>query len=66
MEKFIEINKTDKNLKGTFDFESVGVFGHSLGGASAGQLGFNNASIIAGINLDGFQFGDLLNDMIWI
>jgi dienelactone hydrolase len=64
IEKLIEINKTDKNLKGTFDFESVGVFGHSLGGATAGQLGFNNASIKAGINLDGFQFGDLINNKL--
>lgn len=64
--KLEELNKTDTNLADAFDFESVGVFGHSLGGATAGQLGFDSKVIKAGINLDGFQFGDLVNNKLTI
>jgi len=64
--KLVELNKTDINLNGAFDFESVGIFGHSVGGATAGQLGFENDFIKAGINLDGFQFGDLINNRLKI
>ena len=60
------MNLTDDNLKGAFDFTSIGVFGHSLGGATAGQLGFDEHFIDAGINLDGFQFGDLINNKLKI
>lgn len=62
--KLVEINKTDNYLKGAFDFGSVGVFGHSVGGATAGQLGFEGGFVKAGINLDGFQFGDLINNKL--
>ena len=64
--KLEELNKTDINLNGAFNFESVGIFGHSVGGATAGQLGFENDFIKAGINLDGFQFGDLINNRLKI
>ena len=63
-EKLVELNKTDVNLKGAFDLESVGIFGHSVGGATAGQLGFESNFIKVGINLDGFQFGDLVNNSL--
>lgn len=62
--KLEELNKSDVNLKGSFDFESIGIFGHSVGGATAGQFGFNANLIKAGINLDGFQFGDLINNKL--
>lgn len=38
-----------------------GVFGHSVGGATAGELCSEPGLFQAGINLDGFQFGNLLN-----
>ena len=62
--KLEQLNKTDKNLKGAFDFDAVGAFGHSVGGATAGQLSFTDDFIKAGINLDGFQFGDLVNSKL--
>ncbi len=61
VEKLADINKTDPLLRGAFDLESMGIFGHSLGGATAGQMAYDSPSIKAGINLDGFQFGDLIN-----
>lgn len=56
-----KLNKTDLLLKGIFDEKTFGVFGHSVGGAVAGQLAFDDNDVKAGINLDGFQFGDLIN-----
>lgn len=64
IKKLKQINSSDKNLKGIFNFEKIGVFGHSLGGATAGQMCFGNTPIKAGINLDGFQFGDLYQNKL--
>lgn len=64
IEKLKKINEEDENLSGIFDFEKIGVFGHSLGGATAGQMCFGNTPLKAGINLDGFQFGDLFHNRL--
>jgi len=64
IEKLKQINSFDKNLKGIFNFEQIGIFGHSLGGATAGQMCFGETPIKAGINLDGFQFGDLYQNKL--
>jgi dienelactone hydrolase len=64
--KLLELNKTDKNLNGAFDFEKVGAFGHSVGGAVAGELAYSCNATKAAINLDGFQFGDLINNNLKI
>lgn len=39
-----------------------GVFGHSVGGATAGEICSEPNLFQAGINLDGFQFGKLINE----
>ncbi len=49
-----------------FDFDRIGIFGHSVGGATAGQMAFDDPEVRAGINLDGFQFGDLVNNKLKI
>ena len=59
LKKLEIINGKDENLAGIFDLETMGIFGHSLGGATAGQLCAEKSPFKAGINLDGFQFGDL-------
>ena len=44
------------------DVDRIGVMGQSLGGAVAGQLCIDdNERITAGVNLDGFQFGDIID-----
>lgn len=44
------------------DIDRIGVMGQSLGGAVAGQLCIDDSMRIrAGINLDGFQFGDIID-----
>lgn len=66
IEKLRELDRDDSRVKGAFDFEAIGVMGHSVGGATAGQLAFHNNEIKAGINIDGFQFGDLVNNKLEI
>jgi predicted dienelactone hydrolase len=46
------------------DFSRLAVVGHSLGGATAGQVLLTDARFRAGVNLDGFQFGDAVRDTI--
>ncbi len=45
-------------LKGLINFDRVGVFGHSFGGATAATTLTVDSRFKAGINLDGFYFGD--------
>jgi dienelactone hydrolase len=64
IKKLEELNSSKGGLQDIFNLEKIGIFGHSLGGATAGQMCFGNTSITAGINLDGFQFGDLHNNVL--
>lgn len=50
------------NLVQKMDLSRIGAFGQSFGGAVSGQLGLRDDRIKAGLNLDGFQFGDLINE----
>jgi len=49
--KLKQLDARDPNLRGAFDFEAIGVFGHSVGGATAGQLAFGDSEIRAGIGV---------------
>lgn len=60
------INLKNSTLKGSLNLENIGVFGHSVGGATAGELSSGTNQIKAGINLDGFQFGNLINNRLQI
>ena len=44
-------------LKGKLDLDRIGVFGHSVGGGSAGNLAMKDNRIKAAANLDGIQWG---------
>ena len=57
-------NDHGESLMGAMDLNAVGIFGHSLGGATAGQLCGESSVFKAGINLDGFQFGNLHSDQL--
>jgi predicted dienelactone hydrolase len=48
-------------LRGALKLSRVGMFGHSLGGATAAQAMFEDRRIDAGINLDGTLFGPVVN-----
>jgi len=43
------------------DLSQIGVMGFSLGGANAGQFCVSDSRCRAGINIDGFMFGDVLD-----
>jgi len=46
------------------DIDRIGAFGQSLGGATSGHLCVTNPIIKAGINMDCFQFGDMIDNPI--
>ena len=45
-------------LAGRMDLTRVGVFGHSFGGALAASLCLADPRVVAGINMDGWTFGN--------
>ena len=47
-------------LRGALDLSTVGMFGHSLGGATAAQAMLEDPRIKAGVNLDGTLFGPVV------
>jgi pimeloyl-ACP methyl ester carboxylesterase len=48
-------------FKNRLDTNSIGVFGHSRGGGAAGHALLKDPRIKAGANLDGVQWGDIVN-----
>jgi predicted dienelactone hydrolase len=48
-------------LKGKLDLDKIGVFGHSVGGGSAGNLAMKDNRIKAAVNLDGIQWGEKID-----
>jgi predicted dienelactone hydrolase len=51
-------------LAGRMDLAKVGMFGHSFGGSLAASLCVDDPRVAAGINMDGWLFGDALKDGI--
>ena len=60
LDHLAELNTSDGPFEGLLDLTRVGAIGHSLGGAAAGQAVTEDPRVIAGVDLDGFMFGDLL------
>jgi predicted dienelactone hydrolase len=48
-------------LRGALDLSRVGMFGHSLGGATAAQAMYEDRRIKAGVNLDGTMVGAVVD-----
>ncbi|MGJ6962121.1 lipase [Streptosporangium sp. G11] len=51
-----------KGLRGALDLSRVGMFGHSLGGATAAATMHADSRVKAGVNLDGSMFGPVLRE----
>ena len=49
------------SLKGKLDLDKIGVFGHSVGGGSAGNVAMKDARVKAAVNLDGIQWGSKID-----
>ncbi|APZ45017.1 hypothetical protein BW723_01345 [Polaribacter reichenbachii] len=47
-------------LENHLNLSKIGVFGHSQGGSSAGQAILDDERISAGVNLDGVQWGEMI------
>jgi len=61
--ELIEMNAGTRSslFRGRLDLARLGVFGHSGGGAVAGQCCVTDPRFKAGVNMDGFQFGDVID-----
>lgn len=60
----LEMWNTKTFLSNHIDLSNIGVFGHSQGGAAIGQAMMNSSKIKAGFNIDGVQWGSVINDTI--
>ncbi|MED4122941.1 hypothetical protein P4641_03010 [Halalkalibacterium halodurans] len=49
-------------LNGRLDMDRVGMLGHSFGGATTAQVMHQDPRIRAGVNMDGFLFGSLIEE----
>ncbi len=61
-----EIEKWNRSsfLANHINTSKIGVFGHSQGGAAAGQALIDDTRIKAGINIDGMQWGPMIDTML--
>ncbi|WP_326829010.1 lipase [Streptosporangium sp. NBC_01810] len=57
-----ERRSAPKGLRGVLDLSRIGMFGHSLGGATAAATMHADSRVKAGINLDGAMFGPVLQE----
>ena len=60
--KLERMNRENGFFCGRLDTNRIGVLGHSFGGMAAGQACLADARCKAGINLDGLQLGDLIDN----
>ncbi|MEU4403006.1 lipase [Streptosporangium sp. NPDC023963] len=57
-----ERRSVPEGLRGVLDLSRVGMFGHSLGGATAAATMHADSRVRAGVNLDGAMFGPVLRE----
>jgi predicted dienelactone hydrolase len=65
-DELIRMNSGEKEspFRGKLDLNRVGIFGMSLGGAVTGQVCLEDDRFKAGVNLDGTQFGTLIDNYL--
>ncbi|MFY9241817.1 MAG: hypothetical protein WAO74_02185 [Polaribacter sp.] len=61
-----ELENWNKNsfLANHLDVSKIGVFGHSQGGTSVAQSILNDSRVNAGVNLDGVQWGNIIDTLV--
>src|ERR1022692_582627 len=66
LDQLERLNSADASGKfsGRLDLGSVGVFGHSFGGATAAQFCHDDARCKAGIDMDGQPFGNVIQESL--
>jgi predicted dienelactone hydrolase len=62
LDQVVRLNAADPagRFTGRIDLDAVGVLGHSFGGASAAQFCSLDARCKAGVDLDGYPYGDVI------
>jgi len=65
-DELVRMNSGEKEslFRGKLDLDRVGIFGMSLGGAVTGQVCLEDDRFKAGVNLDGTQFGTLIDNYL--
>jgi len=58
---YFKNHKDEDPLFGKMDFDRLGAFGQSLGGALSNHMCVNNDIIKASVSMDCFQFGDVIS-----
>jgi dienelactone hydrolase len=48
-------------LRSKLDLDRIGVFGHSVGGGTAGRVAIEDSRVKAAANLDGIQWGNMID-----
>lgn len=57
----MNLGEIGDTFKGRLDMDKLGIFGHSFGGATAGQVCSFDTRFKAFVNLDGYPYGDVIN-----
>ncbi len=61
LDKIAELNRAEGSpFRGRLNLKQVGGLGHSFGGAAMGQAVLSEKRIRAAVNLDGWQFGEVV------
>tara|TARA_R110002126_G_scaffold181187_4_gene330035 strand:+ start:44776 stop:46221 length:1446 start_codon:yes stop_codon:yes gene_type:complete len=55
---------TNSFLANHIEISKIGVFGHSQGGTSVGQSILDDKRVSAGVNLDGVQWGNMIDTLV--
>ena len=64
--ELIEAGAVKSPLQGRLDLDRLGIFGMSYGGATAGEFCAEDARCKAAINIDGGQYGRLIDDSLTV
>lgn len=63
LDELARINQGERpsQFSGRLDLAHIGLFGHSLGGATSGEVCSQDSRCKAGVNMDGFQYGHVID-----
>lgn len=53
-------------FKGKLDLDRIGIIGHSVGGGTAGNAAMKDSRLKAAVNLDGIQWGNMIDTLYHI
>jgi predicted dienelactone hydrolase len=62
LDRLYKLNGTDRQniITGKMDLNRIGMLGHSFGGAAVAQVMHHDSRVLAGVNMDGFPYGAII------